>query len=133
MTNGPNSRYEQERAEAYTLKKKMQMIIDAGGTLLIGSGGDTQFFLPPDMPYPSGHHKSIRNTAACSKVVSELLTHTIGVADAAEALGKSEDAILKALKHGALGGIRLKGIWRVSKLAVEAARPKSTEADDGAD
>ncbi len=56
-----------------------------------------------------------------------MLGHTISVADAAAALGKSENAIVKALRHGALGGLRVRGVWRASKRSVEDAQRKGGE------
>ncbi len=99
-------------------------IMDLGGTLLIGSSYNTRYILPPDWPhhdYTDSLGEAIAQICAREGAVSELLLHSISVADAAAALGKSEKAILTALKHGALGGLRVTGIWRVSKRSVEDA------------
>ena len=80
--------------------------MDLGGTLLIGSSYNTRYILPPDWPYHAYTDASgdgIAQICARDGTVSDLLLHTISVADAAAALGKSEKAILTALKHGALG------------------------------
>ena len=105
-------------------------IMDLGGTLLIGSSYNTRYILPPDWPYHGYTDASggaIAQICARDGTVSELLLHTISVADAAAALGKSEKAILTALKHGALGGLRVTGMWRVSKRSVEDAQSKGGE------
>ncbi len=112
-----------------------------GGTLVIGSSYNTRYILPPDWPHHEytdfwGHE--IAQIWASGREVTELLLHTISVADAAAALGKSEKAILTALKHGALGGLRVTGMWRVSKRSVEdairkggeEARPETSESRD---
>ena len=105
-------------------------IMDLGGTLLIGARNNTRYILPPDWP----HHEhtdlwgyEIAQIWASGREASELLLHTISVADAAAALGKSENAIRTALKHGALGGLRVGGMWRVSKRSVEDAQRKGGE------
>ncbi len=111
----------------------VRAIMDLGGTLLIGSSYNTRYILPPDWPYHAYTDASggaIAQICARDGTVSELLLHTISVADAAAALGKSEKAILTALKHGALGGLRVTGIWRVSKRSVEEARPETSESRD---
>ncbi len=98
--------------------------MDLGGTLLIGARNNTRYILPPDWPYHAYTDASggaIAQICARDGTVSELLLHTISVADAAAALGKSANAILTALKHGALGGLRVTGMWRVSKRSVEDA------------
>ena len=105
-------------------------IMDLGGTLVIGSSYNTRYILPPDWPhhdYTDSLGEEIAQICARDGEVSELLLHTISVADAAAALGKSEKAILTALKHGALGGLRVTGIWRVSKRSVEDAQRKGRE------
>ena len=105
-------------------------IMDLGGTLLIGARNNTRYILPPDWPhhdYPDSLGELIAQICARDGEVSELLLHTISVADAAAALGKSEKATLTALKHGALGGLRVTGMWRVSKRSVEDARRKGGE------
>ncbi len=109
-------------------------IMDRGGTLVIGSKYNTRYFLPPDWPYHADTDKwghKITQICARDSTVSELLLHTISVADAAAALGKSENAIVKALKHGALGGLRVTSMWRVSKRSVEDARRKGGENAPG--
>ncbi len=108
-------------------------IMDLGGTLVIRARNNTRYFLPPDWPHHAytddwGHE--IAQIWASGREASELLLHTISVADAAAALGKSEKAILTALKHGALGGLRVRGMWRVSKRSVEEARPETSESRD---
>ncbi len=105
-------------------------IMDLGGTLLIGSSYNTRYILPPDWPhhdYTDTLGEAIAQICARDGEVSELLLHTISVADAAAALGKSANAILTALKHGPLGGLRVTGIWRVSKRSVEDAQRKGGE------
>ena len=107
--------------------------MDLGGTLLIGSSYNTRYILPPDWPhhdYTDTLGEAIAQICARDGEVSELLLHTISVADAAAALGKSANAILTALKHGALGGLRVTGMWRVSKRSVEDARPETSESRD---
>jgi len=115
--------------------------MDRGGTLVIGSKYNTRYILPPDWPhhdYTDSLGELIAQICARDGEVSELLLHTISVADAAAALGKSEKAILTALKHGALGGLRVTGMWRVSKRSVEdaqrkrgeGARPETSESRD---
>ncbi len=99
-------------------------IMDLGGTLLIGSSYNPRYILPPDWPYHAytdARGYAIAQICADDRTVSDLLLHTISVADAAAALGKSANAILTALKHGALGGLRVRGMWRVSKRSVENA------------
>ena len=108
----------------------VRAIMDLGGTLLIGSSYNTRYILPPDWPYHAYTDASgdgIAQICARDGTVSELLLHTISVADAAAALGKSANAIVKALRHGALGGLRVRGIWRVSKRSVEDAQRKGGE------
>ncbi len=109
--------------------------MDLGGTLVIGSRSNTRYFLPPDWPHDADTFTfklsyAIAQICARDGTVSELLLHTISVADAAAALGKSANAILTALKHGALGGLRVTGMWRVSKRSVEEARPETSESRD---
>ncbi len=107
--------------------------MDLGGTLVIGSKYNTRYILPPDWPYHAYTDASgdaIADISARDSTVSRLLLHTISVADAAAALGKSANAILTALKHGALGGLRVTGMWRVSKRSVEEARPETSESRD---
>ena len=109
-------------------------IMDLGGTLLIGSKYNTRYILPPDWPhhaYTDAFGEEIAQICARDGEVSELLLHTISVADAAAALGKSANAILTALKHGALGGLRVTGMWRVSKRSVEDAQSKGGENAPG--
>ena len=104
-------------------------IMDRGGTLVIGSKYNTRYILPPDWPYHGYTNEmgyTIAQICARDRTVSELLLHTISVADAAAALGKSANAILTALKHGALGGLRVRGMWRVSKRSVEDAGSEAT-------
>ena len=104
--------------------------MDLGGTLVIGSKRNTRYFLPPDWPYHAYTDASgdaIADISARDRTVSGLLLHTISVADAAAALSKSENAILTALKHGALGGLHVRGMWRVSKRSVEDAQHKGGE------
>ena len=108
-------------------------IMDLGGTLLIGARNNTRYILPPDWPhheYTDDWGHEIAQIWASGREATELLGHTISVADAAAALGKSEKAILTALKHGALGGLRVTGMWRVSKRSVEEARPETSESRD---
>ncbi len=105
-------------------------IMDLGGTLVIGARNNTRYFLPPDWPHHAytdvwGHE--IAQIWASGGEASELLRHTISVADAAAALGKSENAIVKALKNGALGGLCVRRVWRASKRSVEDARRKGGE------
>ena len=104
--------------------------MDLGGTLLIGARNNTQYILPPDWPhqaYTDAWGYEIAQIWASGREASELLRHTISVAGAADALGKSENAIVKALKNGALGGLRVGGVWRASKRSVEDARRKGGE------
>ena len=105
-------------------------IMDLGGTLLIGARNNTRYILPPDWPhheYTDDWGHEIAQIWASGREATELLGHTISVADAAAALGKSANAILTDLKHGALGGLRVTGIWRVSKRSVEDAKRKGGE------
>ncbi len=107
--------------------------MDLGGTLLIGSSYNTRYILPPDWPYhpyTDASGDGIAQICARDGTVSELLLHTISVADAAADLGKSANGIVTALKHGALGGLRVTGMWRVSKRSVEDARPETSESRD---
>ncbi len=119
----------------YSTSQCMRAIINRGGTLLIGARRDSQFRLPADWPYDRSQmsiYQCVRDMSAHDKLVSDLLTHTISVAEAAIALGKPESAIVNALKHGALGGVRVKGIWFASKKSVEAAAQDAKEGERGA-
>ncbi len=119
-----------------TFLELLQAIMDEGGTLLIGATYNSQCLLPPNWPqchFEYGFDKEIKNLSAHDISVSKLLFYTMSVADAAAALEKSENAILRALRHGALGGLRVRGVWRASKFAVETAKRKSGETDHGTD
>ena len=91
--------------------------------MLIGARSNTQFILPQDWPYPPLRmtESAIRKTSAHDERVQRLLADTIGVADAATALGMAEAAVIRALRNGALGGARVRDIWRTTRRAVDVA------------